>query len=339
MNRFGGSYNLILKRRVLQVITISNLTKKYGDKYALDNISFDVKKGEVLGFLGPNGAGKSTTMNIITGYTAYTDGSVTVDGYDIIENPIEVKKRIGYLPEIPPLYVDMIVWEYLEFVYELKKIKTDDKNKHIQDIVDMVKIDDVKKRKIGNLSKGYRQRVGLAGALIGNPPVLILDEPTVGLDPKQIIEIRNVIKALGQEKTIILSSHILSEISAVCDRVIIINKGKFVAEDTPENLSKKIGNSHRMMFSIAGDREKAEEILNSFAGISNVVCVSSEGDAYNFEFDTIMDAEERKQLFFAFAENSMPILTQKEIETSLEDIFLELTQSAEKEDKKHEGDI
>lgn len=321
------------------MITISNLTKKYGDKYALDNISFDVKEGEILGFLGPNGAGKSTTMNIITGYTAYTDGSVTVDGYDIIENPIEVKKRIGYLPEIPPLYVDMIVWDYLEFVYELKKVKADDKDKHIQDIVDMVKIDDVKKRKIGNLSKGYKQRVGLAGALIGDPPVLILDEPTVGLDPKQIIDIRNVIKQLGKEKTIILSSHILSEISAVCDRVIIINKGKFVAEDTPENLSAKIGKSHRMMFSIAGDREKAEAVLNSFAGISNVVCVSSADDAYNFEFDTTMNGEERKQLFFAFAENSMPILMQKEVDISLEEVFLKLTDSTAKEEEKDEGNI
>ena len=206
------------------MITISNLTKRYGDKYALDSISFDVKTGEVLGFLGPNGAGKSTTMNIITGYTAYTEGTVNVDGFDVAEEPIEVKKRIGYLPEIPPLYLDMIVWDYLDFVYDLKKVKTDDRTKHIQDIVDTVKIDDVKKRKIGNLSKGYRQRVGLAGALIGNPPVLILDEPTVGLDPKQIIEMRNVIKDLGKERTVILSSHILSEISAVCDRVIIITK-------------------------------------------------------------------------------------------------------------------
>lgn len=321
------------------MITISNLTKKYGDKYALNNISFDVKKGEVLGFLGPNGAGKSTTMNIITGYTSYTDGCVKVDGYDIIENPIEAKKRIGYLPEIPPLYLDMIVWDYLDFVYELKKADTPDKTAHIQNIIDMVKISDVQKRKIGNLSKGYRQRVGLAGALIGDPPVLILDEPTVGLDPKQIIEVRSVIKQLGEEKTIILSSHILSEISAVCDRVIIINNGKFVAEDTPENLSAKIGNSQRMMYSISGDREKAEEILNSFDGISNVVCVSSADDGYNFEFDTTMNAQERKKLFFAFAENSMPILKQQEAEISLEDIFLKLTENSSKEDENNESDI
>lgn len=318
------------------MITISNLTKKYGDKYALDDISFDVREGEVLGFLGPNGAGKSTTMNIITGYIAATGGTVTVDGMDITENPIEVKKKIGYLPEIPPLYLDMTVADYLDFVYNLKKVKSDSKDKHIADILKTVRIEDVKSRKIGNLSKGYRQRVGLAGALVGDPQVLILDEPTVGLDPKQIIEIRNVIKSLGKEKTIILSSHILSEISAVCDRVIIINKGKFVAEDTPENLSSRLGDKKRMSFTIEGTKEKAEEILNSFEGISNVVCVSSNGNAHDFEFDTAMTAAERKKLFFAFAENEMPILTQKEIDISLEDIFLKLT---EKEVDANESDI
>lgn len=319
------------------MITISNLTKKYGDKLALDNISFDVKQGEILGFLGPNGAGKSTTMNIITGYISYTDGAVTVDGYDILENPIEVKKHIGYLPEIPPLYVDMTVTAYLEFVYDLKKIKSGNKTGHIQEIINLVKIDDVKNRKIGNLSKGYRQRVGLAGALIGNPDVLILDEPTVGLDPKQIIEIRNVIKNLGKKKTIILSSHILSEISAVCDRVIIISQGKLVAEDTPANLSKKLGSSKRMMFTVSGDKEKAEEILTSFNKISNVICTSTDGDTHTFEFDTELDSNDRKQLFFAFAENEIPILEQKDTEVSLEDIFLKLTDDI-KEDK-NESDI
>lgn len=319
------------------MITISNLTKKYGDKLALDNVSFDVKQGEILGFLGPNGAGKSTTMNIITGYISYTDGAVTVDGYDILENPIEVKKHIGYLPEIPPLYVDMTVTAYLEFVYDLKKIKSGNKTEHIQEIINLVKIDDVKNRKIGNLSKGYRQRVGLAGALIGNPDVLILDEPTVGLDPKQIIEIRNIIKNLGKKKTIILSSHILSEISAVCDRVIIISQGKLVAEDTPANLSKKLGSSKRMMFTVSGDKERAEKILTSFNKISNVICTSTDGDTHTFEFDTELDSNDRKQLFFAFAENEIPILEQKDTEVSLEDIFLKLTDDI-KEDK-NESDI
>lgn len=313
------------------MITVSNLTKKYGNKTALSNVSFDVQDGEILGFLGPNGAGKSTTMNIITGYISYTDGSVNVNGFDILENPIEVKKRIGYLPEIPPLYLDMTVSEYLEFVYELKKIKTGNKEKHIQDIIDLVRIDDVKNRKIGNLSKGYRQRVGLAGALTGNPEVLILDEPTVGLDPKQIIEIRNVIKELGKKKTIILSSHILSEISAVCDRVIIINNGKLIAEDTPLNLALKLGNSRRMVFRVSGSAEITENILKSFDGISEVIRISSDGDIHEFEFDTKMDSNERKQLFFKFAENEIPILEQRETEASLEDIFLKLTKEEQDE--------
>ena len=318
------------------MITISNLTKKYGNKFALDDISFDVREGEILGFLGPNGAGKSTTMNIITGYIFATSGKVTVDGMDIAENPIEVKKKIGYLPELPPLYPDMTVIDYLDFVYDLKKVQTENKDKHISAILKTVRIDDVKGRKIANLSKGYKQRVGLAGALVGDPPVLILDEPTVGLDPKQIIEIRNVIKSLGKDKTIIFSSHILSEISAVADRVIIMNKGKFVAEDTPKNLSALLGKSKRMIFTIEGSREKAEEILGSFENISNVICISSNGTAHEFEFDTEMTAEERKKLFFAFAENEMPILTQKEAEVSLEDIFLKLT---EKEGDANESNI
>lgn len=310
------------------MIEISNLTKKYGNHKALDNISFTVESGEVLGFLGPNGAGKSTTMNIITGYISSTDGSVTVDGHDILEEPNEVKKRIGYLPEQPPLYMDMIVWDYLSFVYDLKKVKADNKNEHIQSVVDMVKIDDVKKRKIANLSKGYKQRVGLAQALIGNPEVLILDEPTVGLDPKQIIEIRNVIKELGKERTIILSSHILSEISAVCERVIIINKGKLVAEDTPENLAEKYTSKSKMQIRVAGETEKVVEVLKSIVGIKNILVLGEKEEGsvdVEIETDIKIDAEFNKQLFFVFAENGMPITMQKEIEASLEDIFLKLT--------------
>lgn len=313
------------------MITVSNLTKKYGNKTALSNVSFDVQDGEILGFLGPNGAGKSTTMNIITGYISYTEGSVKIDGFDILENPVEVKKRIGYLPEIPPLYLDMTVSEYLKFVYELKKVETDSSEKHMQDIINLVGINDVKNRKIGNLSKGYRQRVGLAGALTGDPEVLILDEPTVGLDPKQIIEIRNVIKELGKKKTIILSSHILSEISAVCDRVIIINNGKLIAEDTPLNLAHKLGDSHRMVFKVSGSADIAENILKSFGGVSEVIRISSDGDIHEFEFDTTMDSSERKQLFFKFAENEIPILEQRETEVSLEDIFLKLTKEERNE--------
>lgn len=323
---------LIFEKGEHKLIEISNLTKKYGNHKALDNISFTVESGEVLGFLGPNGAGKSTTMNIITGYISSTDGSVTVDGHDILEEPNEVKKRIGYLPEQPPLYMDMIVWDYLSFVYDLKKVKTENKNEHIQSVVDMVKIDDVKKRKIANLSKGYKQRVGLAQALIGNPEVLILDEPTVGLDPKQIIEIRNVIKELGKERTIILSSHILSEISAVCERVIIINKGKLVAEDTPENLAEKYTSKSKMQIRVAGETEKVVETLKSIVGIKNIRVLGEKEEGsvdVEIETDIKIDAEFNKQLFFVFAEKGMPITMQKEIEASLEDIFLKLTAAAE----------
>ena len=220
------------------MIEVNNLTKQYGQHKAVDNISFKVEKGEILGFLGPNGAGKSTTMNIITGYISATEGTVKVDGFDILEQPGEVKKRIGYLPELPPLYMDMTVEEYLTFVCNIKKVSVHKQKEMLGKVMNAVKITDMRKRLIKNLSKGYKQRVGLAQAMIGEPQVLILDEPTVGLDPKQIIEIRNVIKSLGKDHTIILSSHILSEVSAVCDRVLIINKGKIVAIDTPENLAK-----------------------------------------------------------------------------------------------------
>lgn len=321
------------------MITISNLTKKYGSKTALDGVSFTVKKGEVLGFLGPNGAGKSTAMNIITGYLSSTEGTVTIDGYDIEKEPINAKRCIGYLPELPPLYLDMTVEEYLGFVYDLKNVREADKKKHIINILETVKIADVSKRKIGNLSKGYRQRVGLAGALVGNPPVLILDEPTVGLDPKQIIEVRNVIKELGKEKTIILSSHILSEISAVCDRVIIINKGKIVAEDTPQNLSAGIEKKSRICLTVEGDREEAEKLLGSIDGITDIACTSSRNDEYDFEFDTTMQGDEKKKVFFAFAEAGMPIVSLSEREVSLEDIFITLTGGAGREENADESNI
>lgn len=320
------------------MIKVSNLTKAYGDKLALDNVSFTVKKGEVLGFLGPNGAGKSTTMNIITGYISYTSGSVTVDGIDILENPIEAKKKIGYLPELPPLYHDMTAIDYLKFVYDLKKVKTDSKDEHIQSVLDIVRIDGVKGRRIGNLSKGYKQRVGLAGALIGDPEVLILDEPTVGLDPKQIIEIRNVIKELGKERTVILSSHILSEISAVCERVIIINNGKLAAEDTPENLSKGAGVKERLMIRVSGEEEKISDILNSLEHVEKVRELGAfDADSYDFEIevDTEINSEFNKKLFFAFADAGMPVIMQQKTEASLEDIFLQVT---EKEDN-DEGNI
>lgn len=331
------------------MIEISGLSKHYGKKKALDNISFSVKKGEILGFLGPNGAGKSTTMNIITGYLSSTSGTVTVDGYDILDNPNEVKKRIGYLPEQPPLYQDMTVEEYLNFVYDLKKIKGMDKAEHIGEIVARVGIENVLKRRISNLSKGYKQRVGLAQAMLGKPEVLILDEPTVGLDPKQIIEIRNVIKELGKEHTVILSSHILSEISAVCERVIIIKDGTIVAEDTPENLAKAYSGNARLMLRIIGEESKILAVLSECGGVLSVKSLGAADDgAFDFEIEAEgnADTELSKQLFYVLAENNMPILMQKKIEATLEEVFIEITDNdipadytEQKEEADNEGDI
>jgi ABC-2 type transport system ATP-binding protein len=320
------------------MIEISNLTKTYGAKKALDSLSFTADKGEILGLLGPNGAGKSTTMNIITGYISCTSGIVKIDGYDVLEEPKEVKKRIGYLPEQPPLYTDMVVLDYLRFVYDLKKIKEADKKAHIIEIMKLVGINTVSGRKIANLSKGYKQRVGLAAALLGNPPVLILDEPTVGLDPKQIIEIRSVIKRLGEDRTIILSSHILSEISAVCDRVVIINEGKIVVEDTTDNLMQKYSSGRRLMLRVAGEKERVEEILLNIVGIKSVTYIGSQQEGVDFEVETDIKIEPdfNKQLFFIFAENGMPILMQKEEESSLEDIFIELTNKSDRKNETEE---
>ena len=238
------------------MIEVKNLTKRYGDKLAVNDISFSVEDGEILGFLGPNGAGKSTTMNMLTGYISSTSGQALINGVDILEDPIRAKAQIGYLPELPPLYLDMTVMGYLNFVYDLKKCKLPRKA-HLRDVCDLCKVTDVQDRIIKHLSKGYRQRVGMAQALVGNPKVLILDEPTVGLDPKQILEIRTLIKKLGKNHTVILSSHILPEIQAVCDRIIIINKGVVVADDTTDNLSRNITTDHRLTLRVEGKRTRS----------------------------------------------------------------------------------
>jgi len=289
-------------------------------------VSFTVEKGEIVGFLGPNGAGKTTTMNIITGYISATEGSVKVDGFDILEEPEEVKKRIGYMPEFPPLYLDMTVQEYLNFVSDIKKIDRKTKKQSMEKIMDMVKIGDVRKRLIKNLSKGYRQRVGLAQALIGAPPVLILDEPTVGLDPKQIIEIRNLIKELGKDHTIILSSHILPEVSAVCERVLIINKGKIVASDTPENLSKRLGDTGRLSVRVAGPERQVVKLLRELPGVKSV---DSTGAKEPGTVDLLVEAEKdidiRRPLFHALSRAEYPILQMKPIDLTLEEIFLQVT--------------
>ena len=252
------------------MIEVNNLVKRYGDHTAVDHLSFTVEKGKIYGFLGPNGAGKSTTMNMITGYIASTEGTVRIDGHDILEEPEEAKKCIGYLPEQPPLYFDMTVLEYMKFVADLKKIPKNKKANMIEEVMDMVKISDMRNRLIKNLSKGYRQRVGLAEAIMGYPEVIILDEPTVGLDPKQIIEIRTLIKNLKKKHTVILSSHILSEVSAVCDYVLIISHGKLVASDTPENLGKLAEGSNTLEMLIKGEKTQIQNALESVEGINSV---------------------------------------------------------------------
>jgi ABC-2 type transport system ATP-binding protein len=311
------------------MIEVKNLTKKYGKNIGVNNISFTVQRGEILGFLGPNGAGKSTTMNVLTGYKPPTEGKVFIEGIDISERPIDAKKRLGYLPEIPPIYPDMKVKSYLKFVCDLKGVSRDRRESHICEIMDLVKITGVKDRLIKNLSKGYRQRVGLAQALVSNPDVLILDEPTVGLDPKQIQEIRLLIKSLGKEHTIILSSHILAEVSIVCDRVIIINNGQIAAIDTPENLAKNMVSVERFLARIKGPRE---QIQRAIAGIEGVLSVEQNKDdndvkigCFNYVIENKKSTDVRAPIFFEMAKHGYPIYEMRSINMSLEDIFLQLT--------------
>lgn len=306
------------------MIEIKNLTKKFGNKKAVDNVTFKVEKGEILGFLGPNGAGKTTTMNIITGYISSSSGTVTIDGLDVLKNPEQVKKKIGYLPENPPLYVEMTVIDYLNFVYDLKKISLN-KESHINEVMNTVKITDVKGRLIKNLSKGYKQRVGLAQALLGDPEILILDEPTVGLDPQQINEIRNVIKELGKERTIILSSHILPEVSAICERVIIISNGKIVASDTPENLSKNLSSNSSITVRIDGLLDDVMKVLGEFECVESITNKKFDENCYDYFIKTQGEADIRRELFFSLAEKKMPILMLTTQNLSLEDVFLKLT--------------
>lgn len=299
------------------MIEVLGLCKFYGSKKAVNNISFKINKGDIVGFLGPNGAGKSTTMNMLTGYLSSTAGKILINGFDILENPKEAKKCIGYLPEQPPLYPDMTVSEYLDFVYDLKGA-TQPKKEHINSIMEETSISHVSGRLLANLSKGYKQRVGLAQALIGDPEILILDEPTIGLDPAQIIEIRNVIKKLN--KTIIFSSHILPEISAVCKRIIIINNGKIVAEGTNEDLSRSISGGNRYTVQIEGETEKVQAIVQSIDGVTDVSLASevSGGAVYNIE----AEKDIRRELFFALSENRMPVLALRNSELTLEEIFM-----------------
>ena len=321
------------------VIEVNNLVKRYGDHTAVDHLSFKIEKGKIYGFLGPNGAGKSTTMNMITGYIASTEGTVTIDGHDILDEPEQAKKCIGYLPEMPPLYFDMTVLEYMNFVADLKKIPKDKKKSMVAEVMEMVKITDMKNRLIKNLSKGYRQRVGLAQAILGYPEVIILDEPTVGLDPKQIIEIRDLIKSLKEKHTVILSSHILSEVSAVCDYVLIISHGKLVASDTPENLGKLAEGSNTLNLTVKGEKDKIRTALGQIEGVKNVtVADAKEEHAWNVTVSTNEDSDVREEVFFKMADAKCPILEMQSKKVSLEEIFLELTEDDKKTDKKEGED-
>lgn len=307
------------------MVEVKNLTKYYGDIKAVDDISFTVETGEVLGFLGPNGAGKSTTMNMITGYISSTSGTVTIDGSEILEDPKKTKAKIGYLPEIPPLYMDMTVRKYLEFVFDLKKVKLPEKE-HIDEVMRLVRITEQADRIIKNLSKGYRQRVGLAQALIGNPPVLILDEPTVGLDPNQIIEIRKLIKSLGKRHTVIFSSHVLSEISATCDRIIVISNGKIVADAKTDELSTAVSGEQKLALEIEGI---SSNVIAAIKKIPAVIRVSNYHDVregvakYIVEYDKSADI--RRDVFNAMSRIGCPILDMQSGNETLEDMFLKLT--------------
>ena len=307
------------------MVDVKHLTTCYGDIKAVDDISFTVETGEVLGFLGPNGAGKSTTMNMITGYISSTSGTVTIDGSEILDNPKETKKKIGYLPEIPPLYVDMTVRKYLEFMFDLKKVKLP-KKEHIDEVMRLVRISEQSERIIKNLSKGYRQRVGFAQALLGNPPVLILDEPTVGLDPKQIIEIRKLIKSLGKKHTVIFSSHVLSEISATCDRIIVISNGKIVADAKTEELSTAVSGEEKLSIEIEGasaDIISAIKKIPAVIRANKVKTLRDNTAKYMVEYEKGVDI--RRDVFSAMARIGCPILNMQSGNETLEDMFLKLT--------------
>lgn len=309
------------------MIEVRNLTKKYGDHFAIQDISFSLEKGKIYGLLGPNGAGKSTTMNIMTGYIAATSGEVIIEGHDIFKEAEEAKKHIGYLPEIPPLYMDMTVWEYLFTVADLKGVPKSERKSMIGDVMEKVMITNMKDRLIKNLSKGYKQRVGIAQTLIGNPDIIIFDEPTVGLDPKQIIEIRTLIKRLGEDHTVLISSHILSEIGAVCDHVVIINKGHLVVSDSTENLEKLFKGQDILCLSVQGELEKIQNILREFPALSIAdMKEAEEAETYRFQLKVQDQADYRKQLFFRFAEAGIPLLEISRAGMSLEDIFLEITE-------------
>ncbi|MBQ2825355.1 MAG: ATP-binding cassette domain-containing protein [Clostridia bacterium] len=307
------------------MVEVKNLVKSYGNIDAVKNISFTANVGEVLGFLGPNGAGKSTTMNIIAGYMSATSGTVTIDGYDIVDDPKEAKKRIGYLPELPPVYLEMTVKQYLSFMYDLKKA-TEPKAEHLEEIMKLCGIDAIGDRVIRNLSKGYRQRVGVAQALVGNPPVIILDEPTVGLDPKQIIEMRTLIKNLGKKHAVIFSSHVLSEVSAVCDRIVVISQGEIVADEATDKIAYMKSKEMRLLLTVEGN---SATVISAISEVNGVTKVRRSGrqseDICDYSVEYKKDVDVRASVFRALAKAGCPILQMKDAGMSLEEMFLTLT--------------
>ena len=328
------------------MIEVKNLVKKYGNHTAVDRLNFTIEEGHVYGFLGPNGAGKSTTMNIMTGYLGATEGEVLINGHDILKEPEEAKKQIGYLPELPPLYMEMTVREYLEFVAELKGIAKNKREESINEVEKMVKIWEVENRLIRNLSKGYCQRVGLAQAVLGFPEIIILDEPSVGLDPKQIIEIRELIRQLAKKHTVILSSHILAEVREVCDYILIISKGKLVASDTPENLERNLGDSDLIEIETKASPDEVRRILETVDGIRSISTKHLENGITWAQIQEKKNTDIREKVFQAFAQNHQPLLKLNPLQVSLEDVFMELTQSdraaeeyAEKAKKKEMEDM
>ena len=314
------------------MIEVKDLVKKYGSHLAVDHLSFTLESGKIYGFLGPNGAGKSTTMNIMTGYLGATQGSVLIDGHDILKEPEEAKKHIGYLPELPPLYMDMTVQENLEFAAELKKLPKEKRESDISEVMKLTRLQDVSDRLIKNLSKGYKQRVGLAQAILGFPEIIILDEPTVGLDPKQIIEIRELIRTLSKKHTVILSSHILAEVREVCDYILIISKGKLVASDTPENLELLRNGASSLELEVKAAPETARAILSTIDDIDAMEMHSENENLTRVKLETKNGADIREAIFYAFAEEKCPLLEMKTAKASLEDIFMELTQKEESND-------
>ncbi len=326
------------------MIEISHLTKRYGDQTAVDDLTLQIESGKIYGFLGPNGAGKSTTMNMITGYIAATDGTVKINGFDIFKQPEQARRCVGYLPEQPPLYMDMTVIEYLKFAANLKKIPKENKRRYIEEVMELTKIADRKNRLIRNLSKGYRQRVGFAQAVLGYPEVIILDEPTVGLDPQQMIEIRSLIRSLGKRHTVILSSHILSEVKEVCEHIFIISNGRLAASDTTRNLIEKMSGEQELRLLVKGDKDTVSHILPQVEGIASVSFLSEcEEGCVQVMLRAEKDRDIREPVFFAFAKAGTAILEMSAAGKTLEEVFLELTDQSrnrrpqEQEDRKVEG--